>query len=635
MTKKVIGIDLGSTLSEVSIIENGKPTVIVNEDGGRTTPSVIGLKDGERKVGASAQRQALVNPKETIKLIKRFMGKTYDECKDSIKHVQYDVVNKDGYPRVSIDGREYSPEELSSMILGKMKKIAEDYCGTEIKDAVITCPAFYNDSERASVKMAGELAGLNVLRVIAEPTAAILASGIDMKKGGKYAVADIGGSTSDFSVADISDGVVEILATDGDVFLGGADIDKSVVNYITETFKNENGIDLSADAQALSRIFEAAEKAKIELSNSSSTDISLPYITIKDNVPMHLNMTLTKAKFEQLAYPFLKRVIECGNNAIKKAKIKNTDLDGILLVGGSCRIPKLQEMISEAYGVKLIKSANLDTCVSEGASIEGNILGGGKDDGDILLLDVTPITLGIETMGGVMTTLVPANTTIPCKKEQVFSTAQDNQTAVTIKVLQGERPMAANNKTIGIFNLDGILPARKGTPQITVTFNIDANGILNVTAKDNGTNKEQHITIETKGTLSQTEIDKIKADAKEHEKEDQAEKELADKINKGDSVIFTTERTMEEQKDKISDDDKKTLNGLIEKMKSAVKDKNGDEIDKVEKDINDVWNKLAETLYKPSNASNGTSEQKSEESSSEVNEDTKDTAQDAEFEEVK
>ena len=477
---KAIGIDLGSTLSEVAIIENGKSVVVVNEEGSRTTPSVIMIKNGERKVGAAANRQKVVNPKETVVLIKRFMGGTYDEIKEHIKHVQYDVVNRNGVPRVSIEGREYSPEELSSMILQKMKKIAEDYTGETITDAVITVPAFFNDAQRQATKQAGELAGLNVLRIIAEPTAALLASNIDMKKGGKYMVVDYGGSTLDNSVADISDGVVEILSSYGDVYLGGSDLDKIVAQWLVDVCKEQNGVDITNDSQAMSRVIEAAEKAKIELSSSPSAEINIPYIGVKDNTPFHLTATLTKAKFEQMIAPYVDKVINCGKEALKKANINASDLDGILLVGGSCRIPYVQERLTSEFGTKLIKSANLDLAVAEGAAIQANTIVGGSNASDILLLDVTPLTLGIETMGGVMTTLVEANTTIPCTKEQVFTTAADNQTSVQIHVLQGERTMAKDNKSLGIFSLDGIMPARRGVPQVVVKFDLNADGILTV-----------------------------------------------------------------------------------------------------------------------------------------------------------
>ena len=566
---KVIGIDLGSTLSEVAVIEGGKPVVVVNEEGSSTTPSIINLKENSPKVGGAAKRQMLVAPKETVNLIKRFMGGTYDEVKEAITHVQYDVVNDNGLPRVSINGRKYSPEELSAMILTKMKKVAEDYLGETVTDAVITVPAFFSDAAKSATKQSGELAGLNVLRIISEPTAALLASNIDKKKDGKYLVVDFGGSTTDFSVADVSDNVVEILSSYGDVYLGGSDIDKVVSDYLVSCFKDKTGNDVSGDAMAMSRVIEAAEKAKIELSSSVSTEINLPYITVKDNQPIHLIETLTRAKFEQLIKPIVDKVINCGKVALEKADLNADDLDGVLLVGGSCRIPLIQDELIKNFGDKLIKSTNLDLAVAEGAAIQANILAGGESD--ILLLDVTPLRLGIETMGGVMTTIVEANTTIPCNKEQIFSTATDNQTAVTINVLQGERPLAKDNKQIGVFNLDGIVPARKGVPQILVKFDIDANGILSVSAVDKATGKEQHITIENKHTLSQEEIDRIKREAEEHAAEDKKTKERLDKQNHIDSTIYQVENFVENYKDKsdiLTEDDKNYFKEKIEELKT-------------------------------------------------------------------
>lgn len=599
---KVIGIDLGSTLSEVAVIEGGKPLVVVNEEGSSTTPSIINLKDGSPKVGGAAKRQMLVAPKETVNLIKRFMGGTYDEVKEAITHVQYDVVNDNGLPRVSINGRKYSPEELSAMILTKMKKVAEDYIGDTVTDAVITVPAFFSDAAKSATKQSGELAGLNVLRIISEPTAALLASNIDKKKDGKYLVVDFGGSTTDFSVADISDNVVEILSSYGDVYLGGSDIDKVVSEYLTANFKDSNDIDLTTDSMAMSRVIEAAEKAKIELSNSGSTDINLPYLTVKDNQPVHLIDTLTKAKFEQLIRPIVDRVINCGKVALEKAQLNASDLDGVLLVGGSCRIPLVQDEIIKNFGNKLIKSANLDLAVAEGAAIQANILAGGESD--ILLLDVTPLRLGIETMGGVMTTIVEANTTIPCSKEQIFSTATDNQTAVTINVLQGERPLAKDNKQIGLFNLDGIAPARKGVPQIVVKFDIDANGILSVSAVDKATGKEQHITIENKHTLTQEEIDRIKQEAEEHAAEDAKTKERLDKQNKVDSTIYQVEKTVEDFKDKpevLTEDDKTYFNSKIEELK-ALRDGDLNNVDNV---LTEVTNRLMSVGSKAYGGQNG------------------------------
>lgn len=588
--KKVIGIDLGSTLSEVSVIEGDKPVVVVNEEGSSTTPSIINLKEGNPKVGGGAKRQMLVAPKETVNLIKRFMGGTYDEVKDAITHVQYDVVNENGVPRVSINGKKYSPEELSAMIVTKMKNIAEDYLGETVTDAVITVPAFFSDAAKNATKQAGELAGLNVLRIISEPTAALLASNIDKKKGGKYLVVDFGGSTTDFSVADISDNVIEILASYGDVYLGGSDIDKIVADYLVNSFKELNGIDLSGDAMAMSRVMESAEKAKVELSSSGSTEVNLPYITIKDNSPVHLTETITKAKFEKLIKPIVDRVINCGKVALEKANMTKDDLDGVLLVGGSCRIPMIQDELVKVFGDKLIKSANLDLAVAEGAAIQANILAGGESD--ILLLDVTPLRLGIETMGGVMTTIVEANTTIPCAKEQIFSTAADGQTAVTINVLQGERPMAKDNKQIGVFNLDGIAPAKRGIPQILVKFDIDANGILSVSALDKATGKEQHITIENKNTLSQEEIDRIKREAKEHASEDEKTKKRLDKLNEIESTIYQIERTLDDFKDKaevLTEEDKTYLNGKKEELE---KFRESDELSNADSVLKEVSERL-------------------------------------------
>ena len=627
MSKTVIGIDLGSTLSEVSVIENGKPIVVVNEEGSYTTPSVISLKNGERKVGASAKRQMIVNPKETVNLIKRFMGATYDESKEAIKHVQYEIVNSNGMPKALIEGREYSPEELSSMIIGKMKKIAEDYVGHEVKDAVITVPAFFSDKARNATKMAGELAGLNVLRIIAEPTAALLSSNIDMKKGGKFMVVDFGGSTLDNSIAELSEGMVEILASNGDVYLGGADVDKVVAEWVLSEFKNESNIDLTNDSQAMSRVLEAVEKAKIELSSSPTTEINLPYITLKDNVPVHLIKTLTKAKFEQLITPIVDKLINCAKKAVEAANITKSELNGILLVGGSCRIPLVQERLTSEFGVQLLKSANLDLAVAEGAAVQANIIVGGEGSTDILLLDVTPISMGIETMGNVFTKLIEANTTIPCRKTEIFSTAVDNQPSVDINVLQGERPMAKDNKSIGLFRLDGIMPAMRGVPQIEVSFDIDANGILTVTAKDKATNKEQHITIQSKGSLSQEEIDRIKREAEEFAEADKKEREIADTVNKGDSIVFSNEKMMKEQESNLTEDEKKDLTELVESMKTAVKDRNVDEINNLEKSIYEKWNEISSRIYQ--NQSQQTTEQPQQEETNNEN------IQDAAFEEVK
>lgn len=594
---KIIGIDLGSTLSEVAVVEGGKPTIIVNDEGSRTTPSVIGFLDGgERKVGAAAKRQMVTNPKSTINLIKRFMGGTYDEVKDNISHIQYDVINKNGYPRIPVGGKEYSPEELSAMILGKLKKCAEDYLGETVTDAVITVPAFFNNDQREATKRAGEIAGLNVRRIVAEPTAAIMASNIDINKGGKYMVVDYGGSTLDFSIADISDGVVEILASNGDVYCGGSDLDKLVTNYIVEEFKKVEGIDLTKDAMAMSRVIEAAEKAKIELSNVSTTDINLPYITATDSGPKHLNIQLSKAKFEQIIDSEISKVIRLGKEAIKKANIKTTDLDGILLVGGSTRIPKVQEELTKAFDRPLIKNVNVDEVVALGAAVQGSILAGEKTD--VLLLDVTPLSLGIETMGGVFTKLVESNTTIPVTKTEVFTTAADNQPSVEVRVLQGERPMAKDNKQLGIFHLDGIMPARKGVPQIEVTFDIDANGILKVSAKDKATGKEQSIRIEGSSGLSDAEVERMKKEAEANAEADKKELERIQTLNTAEATIFQTEKNIKEYGDKITEEQKSELENGLTALKDALEQKDVDACKSCMEILSQSWYKISEELYK-------------------------------------
>ena len=595
---KAIGIDLGTGNCCVSTIENGKPVVISNSEGSRTTPSVVCLKDGERKVGQSANRQRVVNPSETIYNIKRFMGNDYDACKEVISRVPYKVNNVGGKPRVEVEGREYSPEEISSFILNKMKKTAEDYIGETVTDAVITCPAWFDNSAREATKLAGEMCGLNVLRIINEPTAAILASNIvTTDKEKKVMVADIGCGTTDFSVCDISNGVVEVLASKGDVFLGGSDFDNAIAEWIISEFKNENGIDLHNDKQALSRVIEAAEKAKIELSTSASSEINLPYITVKDGTPVHLAKTLTRAKLEQFTKDLVDKIIACGKKALEAAKINKNELDCILLVGGQSRSVAIQEALSKEFGTELNKSVNPDEAVAEGAAIQANTIVGGSNASDILLLDVTPLTLGIETMGGVMTTLVEANTTIPCTKEQVFTTAASNQTSVQIHVLQGERAMAKDNKSLGIFSLDGIMPAPRGVPQIVVKFDLNADGILTVSATDKATGKEQHITIENKNSLSQEEIERIKQAAKEHEAEDKKVKDQAEKQNRCESLIYQTEQGIKEHETMLNQEDKDFFNGKIEELNNMKKNSDYNNLSNVENEINNRWYGITSKAY--------------------------------------
>jgi len=607
---KIIGIDLGSTLSEVAVMEGNQPTIIVNDEGHRTTPSVISFSEnGERKVGDAAKRQAVTNPKGTVVLIKRFMGGTYDEIKDNIKHVQYDVVNSNGHPRVKINGREYTPEELSAMILSKMKATAENYLGETVTDAVITVPAYFNDAQREATKKAGEIAGLNVRRIVAEPTAAILASNIDMEKGGLYMVVDYGGSTLDFSIADISDNVVEIKASNGDVYCGGSDLDKIVTDYVVAEFLKSEGIDLSKDAMAMQRIIEAVEKAKIELSTSTSTEINLPYITANENKePKHLVVNLTKAKFEQLIDKEIEKVINLGREAIVKAGITSDDLTGILLVGGSTRIPKVQEELKKAFNKPLIKNVNVDEVVALGAAVQGSILNGEKKD--ILLLDVTPLTLGIDTLGGVMVPIIEANTTIPCKRSKVFTTAEDNQPAVTIKVGQGNRPMTDDNKIIGMFTLDGIMPAQRNVPQIEVTFDIDTNGIMSVSAIDKATGKEQSIKIESASSLSDEDIERMKKEAEEHADEDKKLKERADKLNNAETFAFLMEKSLEEvPSDKITEEQKEEIKKAIESLREEIKNGDLDKIEERQKEVEKLWNPIAEEMYKSSQTDGANAQQ--------------------------
>ena len=570
---KIIGIDLGTTNSCVAVFEGNEPVVIANSEGKRTTPSVVGfLKDGERKVGDPAKRQAITNPKNTVYSIKRFMGETYEQSRKEAEAMPYTVVNDNGYPRVEIEGRKYTPQEISAMILQKMKKTAEDYLGQEVSEAVITVPAYFSDSQRQATKEAGEIAGLKVQRIVNEPTAAALAYGVDKaNKDMKIAVFDLGGGTFDISILEFGGGVFEVLSTNGDTHLGGDDFDQVIIKWLADDFKAEEGIDLTKDPMAMQRLKEAAEKAKIELSSSTSTEINLPYISAEGGVPKHLVKTLTRAQFEKLAHDLIQACLVPCQNAVRDANLQTSDIDEVILVGGSSRIPAVQTLVKNYFGKEPSKGVNPDEVVAVGAAIQGAILNKESGVGNIVLLDVTPLTLGIETMGGVMTKLIEANTTIPCKKSETFSTAADNQTAVTIHVLQGERPMASQNKSIGQFNLEGIAPARRGVPQIEVTFDIDANGILNVSAKDKATGKEQKIRIEASSGLSQEEIDKMKAEAEQNAAADKAEREKIDKLNQADSMIFTTENFLKDNADKIPADKKAPIETALQQLKDAHK----------------------------------------------------------------
>ena len=632
---KIIGIDLGTTNSCVAVFEGNEPVVIANSEGKRTTPSVVGfVKDGERKVGDPAKRQAITNPKNTVYSIKRFMGETYEQCSKEVTRVPFSVVNEGGYPRVDIDGRKYTPQEISAMVLQKMKKTAEDYLGQEVTDAVITVPAYFSDSQRQATKEAGQIAGLNVRRIVNEPTAAALAYGVDKaNKDMKIAVFDLGGGTFDISILEFGGGVFEVLSTNGDTHLGGDDFDQVIIDWLVNGFKADEGIDLSKDPMAMQRLKEAAEKAKIELSSTTSTEINLAYISAEGGVPKHLVKTLTRSQFEQLAHNLIQACLVPCQNAMRDAKLQTSDIDEVILVGGSSRIPAVQTLVKNYFGKEPSKGVNPDEVVAVGASIQGAILNKESGVGDIVLLDVTPLTLGIETMGGVMTKLIDANTTIPAKKSEVFSTAVDNQTAVTIHVLQGERPMAAQNKSIGQFNLEGIAPARRGVPQIEVTFDIDANGILNVSAKDKATGKEQAIRIEASSGLSKEEIDRMKAEAEQNAASDKAEREKIDKLNQADSMIFTTENFLKDNGDKIPADKKPGIEQALQQLKDAHKAADVAAIDTAIANLNNVMQAASAQMYQGGAQPGADAQAGAQQQTNNTKGD--ETIQDADFEEVK
>jgi molecular chaperone DnaK len=632
---KIIGIDLGTTNSCVAVMEGSQPTVIQNSEGKRTTPSAIAFMDnGEVKVGDPAKRQAIINPERTITSIKRFMGRKYDEVQDELKQFSYPLTKgRNDTVRVTIGDKEYTPQELSGMVVQKMKKTAEEYLGEDVTDAVITVPAYFNDSQRQATKEAGEIAGLNVQRIINEPTAASIAYGLDKKEEDQtIAVFDLGGGTFDVSILELGDGVFEVKATNGDTHLGGDDFDSVLIDHMAEEFQKENNVDLRKDNMALQRLKETAEKTKVELSTSNESEINLPYITSIDNVPKHLVTKITRSKFEQLIDNLVERAMGPTREAVEQAGKKPGDIDQVILVGGSTRIPKVQEKVKEFFGKDPNKGVNPDEVVALGAGIQGGVLAG--DVKDVLLLDVTPLSLGIETMGGVMTKLIEANTTIPTKKTEVFSTAADNQTSVEIKVMQGERPMAKDNKAIGNFILDGIPPAPRGTPQIEVTFDIDANGILNVSAKDKGTGKEQSIRIEASSGLSEDEIEKMKKEAEENEERDKQEKERVEKLNNADNLIFTTDKQLNEYGDKIPEDKKQPIKDALEKLREAHKNEDLETIDSATEELNQAWQNASQDMYQAQQEGGGEQAAGGEAGGEQAGTSSDDNVEDVDYEEV-